>query len=309
MSEVAKCLVLGANGFIGSHLVDDLASAGHKVLALDRFFSKPRFQQSDLVTPITDDLSSLEGLNEYLQDVDYVFHSISATTPFSSDKDPYTDIDLNLKRTVHIFEMCANAGVKKVIFISSGGAIYGHIAEEKYVTEDDVATPVSPYGICKLAAEHYLAYFQRTAGLEYVALRLTNPYGPRQFSRNNQGVIAAFIQKIKDGEDLEVFGDGSSTRDYIYIKDVTRMIAQTFTGAMEHHTYNIGSGKQTSVQEIIEILKGLATSDINVEYQDGFKTFLKSAKVSTERFTNEFGIKPEYELEQGLRQTLEADKN
>lgn len=302
------CLVIGANGFIGSHLVDELALAGYKVLALDRYGSARQFSKYDNVTQITDDLSTLTKLKKALVGVDYVFHSVSASTPFTSDNDPYTDIDLNLRRNVGIFELCAKANIKKLIYISSGGAIYGHIAERKYVTEEDPTMPVSPYGICKLASENYLAYFELTAGLQYCALRLTNPYGPRQRARNNQGVIPTFLDKIYDGRPLEVYGDGSSSRDYIYIKDVTTMIVRTFRCKMKHSTYNLGSGEQTSLKQIIDILEELFSKEVPVNYKEALKTFLTSSKVNIDRFTNEFGIKPSYSLKKGLRQMI-AEQN
>ena len=308
MSAEKRCLVIGANGFIGSHLVDELAEAGFSLKAFDLFNSLPQFEKSREIEVFKGDLFDPVALDKALKDVDYVFHCYSATTPYSSDDDPYTDIDRNLKRSVQIFEQCVKSKVKKVIFISSGGAIYGHVAEDRPATEEDAATPVSPYGICKLAVENYLAYFNRKHDLGYITYRLTNPYGPRQQLRNNQGVVPAFLQKIEQNKPLEVFGDGSNSRDYIYIRDATKMIAASFAKDTKYHTYNIGSGRQTTLNEIIETLKAITGQPIKVHYQNALKTFLKSSQISIDRFVDEFNILPSTGLEFGLKLTLK-DRN
>lgn len=289
------CLVLGANGFIGSHLVDELAAQGYAVRAFDRFQTEPqpKFNVTDNVEVFKGDIYDSDALQASLKDVAYVFHCFSATTPFSSDSDPLTDIEKNLKPSVNIFQSCIDAGIKKVIFVSSGGAVYGPVAEEKAALEADAPTPVSPYGIAKLAIEGYLAYFHRKYGLDYIVYRLSNPYGPRQAFRNNQGVIPAFLAQIAAHETLKIYGDGSSSRDYIYIGDATKMIVDTFARDTRYPLYNLGSGKQTSLKDIIGVLEQVVNTDFNVEYLPSPKTFLRSASISVSRFRDEFG---DYEL-------------
>lgn len=306
MSTQDKCLVIGANGFIGSHLVDELAESGHRVRAFDHF-SRPRiFKSSPSVEILKGDFFEDVVVTEALKDIDYAFHAFSATTPFSSDSDPYSDISVNLMRNVQLFEKAVEAGVKKVIFISTGGAIYGHLAEEKVATELDAPTPVSPYGIVKLASEHYLAYFERKYGLDYRVYRITNPYGPRQITKNNQGVVPAFIDKLKHGEKIIVIGDGSSTRDYIYIKDVARLLADTFSKDSRFNTYNLGSGQQVSVNAIIETLEDIIGQKALVDYVEAPKTFLKQSRVSVERFKNEFGLDSLTPFKEGLEKTVNS---
>ncbi len=180
MQPLSETLVIGANGFIGSHLVDTLIKEGHNVRAFDRFSKPAQFKESENIEVFKGDLFQDDSLEKALEGIDYVFHSFSATTPSTADADPYTDINLNVLRNIQIFEKCVTAKVKKVLYVSSGGAIYGNIAEEKAASEKDAPQPVSPYGIGKLASEHYLAYFKRKYGLDYVVYRLSNPYGPRQ---------------------------------------------------------------------------------------------------------------------------------
>jgi len=309
MSQQPRCLIIGANGFIGSYLVDSLAANGYIVRAMDIFSSPPRFIKKDNIEIFKADLFDKHQISEALKDVDYFFHSFSATTPFSSEDDPYTDVESNLKHNVFIFEECVRAKVKKIIFISSGGAIYGHIAEEKTSTEDDVPTPISPYGICKLASENYLAYFNQKYGLDYIIYRLTNPYGPRQRVRKNQGVIPNFLDKISNNQPIMVYGDGESSRDYIFISDVANMIEKTFIKKTKHRIYNLGSGEQTTVNEIIKTLGSIKHQNLKAQYLLAPTTFMKQTKVSISRFNEEFNLKATTSLHQGLTKLLNHDNS
>lgn len=302
-----RCLILGANGFIGSHLVDELVAKGYQVRAFDRFLEGyvQNFNPSDQVEIFAGDIYSKEMLKQSLEDVDYVFHCFSATTPHSSDNDPATDVDKNLKPSIDIFASCVEAGIKKVVFVSSGGAIYGHLAEERAATESDAANPVSPYGINKLAIENYLAYFNRKSDLDYIVYRLTNPYGPRQQFRNSQGVIPAFLEKIESGDPIVVLGDGETSRDFVYIKDATRMMADSFEKETAHNIYNLGSGEQTTVNHIIAALQQVLGADFEIDHLPEPKTFLRSAKISNDRFISEFGEPKLTALSDGIQAMID----
>jgi UDP-glucose 4-epimerase len=304
MSKSGRCLVLGANGFVGSHLVDELAEAGYTVRAFDRYSSRVRFHESRKVEIMAGDIFDDMAVLAALQDVQYVFHSFSATTPFTSDSDPYSDITLNLLRNVQLFEKSVEAGVKKLLFISSGGAVYGSVAEHTRVSENNAPMPVSPYGIAKLGAEYYLAYFNRKYKLQYVAYRLTNPYGPRQATKHNQGVIPLFIDKIKAGEELVVYGDGSSSRDYIYVRDATKMIVESFAQKTKYPIYNIGSGRQTTLNDIITTIEAVTDMKAKVTHKEVPKTFLQKTELSISRFAKEFGQAPDTPLKLGLQKTI-----
>lgn len=308
MEKNKTYLVLGANGFVGSYLVEHLARLnGSTVIAFDRFSREPDFIVSDNVKVFKGDILSDDDISNALEGVDYVMHSYSATTPFTSDNDPYIDITNNLSRGVDIFRLSVEHGVKKIGFISTGGAVYGIATEKGIVTEDTMPLPVSPYGINKLAIEHYLEYFKRKYDLDYTVYRLTNPYGPRQRSNKNQGVIPIFLNKIIADEKITVFGDGSATRDYIYMDDAARMIVETFESENKYNIYNIGSGEQKSLKDILEtIKKTLNKTDILVEYKQSPATFLKSTAVSIERFTSEFEIPNLTTFENGIRKTVDS---
>jgi UDP-glucose 4-epimerase len=297
-------LILGANGFVGSYLVEHFARKG-LVRAFDRFERPPQFKANDNIEVIKGDMFSNRSLKAAVKGSTYVLHSFSASTPFTSDNDPYGDITRNLLRSVQLFEMCVKAGIKRVGFISSGGAVYGTTAEKKVVDEDDAPLPVSPYGINKLAIEHYLEYFKRKHGLEYVAYRLTNPYGPRHVARGNQGVIPIFLDKIRNDEGITVFGNGTMSRDYIYIEDAIRMIVTSFERG-KHTLYNIGRGEQTSLNDIINELRDLLDKEVRVTYKEAPRTFLQRTDVSIDRFCEEFGCPKFVSLHDGISKFIAA---
>lgn len=301
------CLVLGANGFVGSYLVDRLAqTAGVRVRAFDRYsHGEPKFKRMDNIEIVKGDIQNDDDLRMALVGVDSVIHSFSATTPFMSDNNPYIDISTNLARSVSIFDMCAAEEVNKIGFISSGGAVYGSIAEVKAVTEDDAPQPVSPYGINKLSIEHYLEYFKRKHNIEYVVYRLSNPYGPRQILKNSQGVIPSFIDKISQDSEILIYGDGTSSRDYIYMEDAAQMVIDSFVaGSNKHTVYNIGSGTQTSLNNILSTLRKILNKEPHVAYTEAPATFLHSTSISTARYAKEYGLPQLTSLYDGLAKTV-----
>jgi UDP-glucose 4-epimerase len=304
MSKPILCLVIGANGFVGSHLVDELAEAGYRVRAFDRFSKGSRFNEHKSVEIIAGDIFDDIAVLGALQDVDYVFHSFSATTPFLSDTDPYSDITMNLLRNVQLFEKCVEAKIKKIMFMSSGGAVYGSVAEHTKATENDMPLPVSPYGIGKLGAEYYLEYFNRKYGLNHVSYRLTNPYGPRQLSNNNQGVIPTFVNKITENQEIQIYGDGTSSRDYIYIRDATKMMVDSFMKDTGNTIYNIGSGQQTSINQIVKAIESAMNVKAQVTYKEAPKTFLQKTELSIQRFIDDFGMPDLMSFEDGVAKTL-----
>lgn len=299
--------VLGANGFIGSHLVDLLASEPDVTIkAIDRF-SKPQvFKKRDNIkTYAVDFFEDSPNFDAALEDTDYLIHCFSATNPFISDQNPYLDIEM-LRRSVEIFEKAIKNGVKKIVFISSGGAVYGSAQHFGDAAETTTPAPKSPYGIAKLAIEHYLEYFKVKHDTDYVVYRLTNPYGPRQAMKKNQGVIPAFLDNITNDREVVIYGDGSSSRDFIYIEDAVKMIGQTFAKDTSHAVYNIGSGKQTTLNEILEALGAITGKDIAITYADEPKTFLKSTNVDTSRFVEEFGALVLTDLHAGIQKTIQS---
>jgi len=301
---VASVVVVGANGFIGSHLVDALVSEGHEVTAFDRFSSiEPTFTTRS-VRLLQGEFLSRADLESAVAGQEYVFHVLSTTTPASSESDPTLDIRTNVAQTVELLESSAAAGVRKFYFASTGGAIYGDQGKAEY-SESDRALPVSPYGIGKLAIEHYLRYFKATHGLDSIALRISNPYGPRQRPGRKQGLIPISLRRMLKGEAVTRFGDGSMVRDYLYVEDLARMLAPLVGRETEFSLYNVGSGIGYSVNEVLATLAKVSGVDVDVVERPVPPTFVQRVVLDTSRFMGEFGAPHLTSLEQGARLTLE----
>ena len=300
---MAKCLVLGANGFLGSHLVDSLAERGHQIRAFDRFGGDiQNFVSNPNIEIVAGDFLNRNDLAGALAGVEYVFHFISTTTPASAENDPLIDIETNVRMSVELFQEAVAAGVKKVIFSSTGGAIYGDVEGEEALSESTLAQPVSPYAIGKLTIEHYLRYFKTKHGLDSVVFRISNPYGERQSLASRQGVIPIFLQHIYKNEPITVLGDGTMVRDYLHVKDVAELISQAFEKASQP-LYNLGSGVGVSVNELVDVIKKVTGKEVSVENQPKPSTFVQHVVLDTARFKNEFGVEPAVGLEEGIAKT------
>ena len=301
---MAKAVVIGANGFIGSHLVDSLVAAGHEVTAFDRFSSRsPTFAPAS-VHLLPGEFLSRADLEEAVRGQDYVFHFLSTTTPATAEADPTLDIRTNVAQTVELLESCVGAGVQRVYFASTGGAIYGPQNKVEYA-ETDRALPISPYGIGKLTIEHYLHYFQKTHGLKSTALRISNPYGTRQKPNKKQGLIPIALRQIALGRPVIRMGTGSMVRDYVYVEDLVRMITPMVGLDTEHDLYNLGSGAGHSVSDIIESLRRVTDTDFEIRELPIPATFVDRVVLNTERYRSEFGQAQLTLLDDGVRLTYE----
>jgi UDP-glucose 4-epimerase len=305
---MAKCLVLGANGFIGSHLVDSLVTAGHTVRAFDRFSSgTKRYSDSENIEQWVGDYLNRDDLSRALKGMEYVFHFISTTTPVTAENDPIIDIETNIQMSVELFQLCVQAKVKRVLFASTGGAIYGTSIDKKTVAhnEKDPTLPISPYAIGKLTIENYLRYFSTKFKLDYISFRIANPYGDRQPLQSKQGVIPIFLEKVHTNQPITVFGNGSMVRDYIYVKDVTDMVTAAFQGPHRYDVYNIGSGQGNTLNEVIECIKDVTGKKVEIHREAVPATFVDKVILDTDRYRSEFHIEPETSLLDGVRATYE----
>lgn len=301
---MARCLVIGANGFLGSHLVDELVSRGHEVTAFDRFSTSTLMFGAEGVAVLAGDFTRSPDLQKALVGQQLVFHFVSASTPFSADNDPALDVRTNVAPSVELFKLCVEAGVDRVFFASTGGAIYGDQPFD--ASELSLPQPISPYAIGKLAIEHYLGYFRRRHGLESLALRISNPYGPRQHSSKVQGVIPIFLRRVHAGLPITVYGDGSMIRDYIYVTDAARMIAETVGRVTEHSLYNIGSGHGASVNELLAIISATTGIEPAIQHQPVPTTFVDHVVLDTSRHSAEFGAHSLVPIAEGIERTWRA---
>ena len=299
-----KCLVLGGGGFIGSHLSDELISNGYDVVVFDKLnFSKKN------IVHIKNNLSVLEGdfnndvdIVKSLKGVDYVFHLVSSTLPASSNKNPIYDVETNLISSLMLLNESINNKVKKIIFISSGGTVYG-FPKKIPIKEDHPRQPICSYGIIKKTIEDYLYMYNRLHGLDYTVFRISNPYGERQNPLSIQGAIPVFLRKIAKDEQVEIWGDGSITRDYIYIKDVVKVLVSALKISSENKIFNLGSGVGRSLNELIEVMKKVTGKDIKPKYEEarGLDVPVNVLDISLIKSVQNW--KPTTDIESGITKT------
>lgn len=298
---MAEALVIGANGFIGSHLVDLLDAAGMSVTAFDRFSTgQPTFAAPAELLP--GDFLSRSDIESAVAGKDYVFHFLSTTTPASAENDPTLDVRTNVAQTIELLEACVAAGVGHVYFGSTGGAIYGPQGRSEY-SETDRALPVSPYAIGKLTIEHYLRYFRIKHGLHSTVLRVSNPYGTRQRASHRQGFIPIALRQIQAGRPVVQYGDGSMVRDYLFVDDLVTMIGAMVGRSSEFDLYNLGSGVGHSVSDILEVLRRVTGRDFEVVRRPQPSTFVDRVVLDTTRYLSEFGPMPLTALDDGVART------
>jgi UDP-glucose 4-epimerase len=301
---VARCLVIGANGFIGSHLVDALVAAGHEVTAFDRFSSGIVTYASSGVTQVVGEFLNRSDLDAAVVGQQFVFHFLSTTSPATAESDPSLDVRTNVAPTIELLEASVAAGVKKFYFASSGGAIYGSQRKAEY-SEVDRALPISPYGIGKLTIEQYLRYFRTKHELESVSLRVSNPYGTRQHHNKKQGLIPIALRQIALGKPVIRFGDGSMVRDYVYVADLVKMIVPVVGQPTQFDLYNVGSGIGYSVTEIFDSIRRVTGIDFAIEERPVPATFVDHVVLDTARFQAEFPFRDFTSLDEGVRSTYE----
>lgn len=294
--------MIGANGFIGSHVVDALAAKGHEVTAFDRFSSGVTSFSAPNVTRHAGDFLNHADLADALANQQFVFHFLSTTTPAIADNEPTLDIRTNISQSVDLFQLCANAAIEKVYFASTGGAIYGDQGLSRY-RETDLALPVSPYGIAKLTIEHYLRYFRAKHGLDSVSLRISNPYGNRQHPRKKQGLIPIALRQIASGAPVLRFGSGAMIRDYIHVEDVARLVAEMTGIENEHDVYNLGSGRGSTVNSVLETIRTVTKQDFDILQVPTPPTFVNEVVLDTSRISAEFSVDSFISLEEGIGRT------
>jgi UDP-glucose 4-epimerase len=299
-----KILFTGGAGFIGSNVVDALVKDGHEVTVLDNLSTGKEENINPEVKFYNVDLLDMESLELVFREFkpDVVNHHAAQIDVRKSVEDPAFDAETNIIGSINLFELSINAGVSRIIFSSTGGALYGEL-EKLPASEDTSIEPLSPYGVAKYCAENYLNYFKRLYGIERVILRYANVYGPRQDPLGEAGVVAIFTGKILKGEKPVIYGDGTQTRDYIYVEDVVKANVLALEG--KEGIYNIGTGKETSVNELIEVFSKVLGREIKSEYAPPRKGEVHRISLGADMAKKELGFVPKYSLEEGLKKTIE----
>jgi len=301
-----RFLIFGGGGFIGSTIADRLLKDGHEL----RIFERPRvepyrkFKEDERVEWIAGDLSSAHDVNDAMEGVDAILHLVSTTLPKNSNDDPVYDVQSNVVASLQMLNAMVAQNVRRIIFISSGGTVYGNPVylpiDEKHPTD-----PLVSYGITKLAIEKYLQMFERMHGIKAITLRVANPYGERQRIETAQGAVGVFLHHALKGIPIEIWGDGSVTRDYIHVGDV----AEAFVKALEYtgnkSVFNISSGTGTSLNQLIAMLEAALGKPIERRYLPGRPFDVPVSVLSNDLAREELNWIPVTSMQEGIARTAE----
>ncbi len=298
-----KILVTGGAGFIGSHVVDAYIEAGHHVVVVDDLSTglrqnlnpQAKFYQMDILD---------DKLQQILQDekIELVNHHAAQIKVKASIEDPYFDAKVNVLGSVLLLDLCRRSGVRKFIYASSGGAMYGE-ADQGAFTEDHKARPFSVYGASKTAVESYVDVFHQTFGMEYVILRYANVYGPRQDAQGEGGVVAIFANGMAHKQELQIFGDGFNVRDFVYVKDVARANLLALHYPM-NDAFNIGTGQETTVNQLFDMMGFLMDYPLPANHIVPRLGDLKKSVLNCDKARDLLKWEPSYNLKAGLYETL-----
>ena len=298
-----KILVTGGAGFIGSNVVDAYIEKGYEVVVVDDLSSgkkenlnkKAKFYKLDICD------KALEEVFE--EGIDIVNHHAAQVDVRKSIADPAFDARINIEGSLNILENCRKYKIKKIIFASSGGVIYGECGSVP-PNEDSPISPISPYGVSKYAMECYLSSYEKIYGLKYTALRYGNVYGPRQDPYGEAGVVAIFSGKMLNNEEVNIFGDGEQVRDYVYVGDVVKANILCLENS-DNEIFNIGTGKSTSVNRLFSEMKELTHYSKEAVYKPARPGELMRSSLDVGKAEQKLGWKAEVNLREGLKNTIE----
>lgn len=299
-------ILLGASGFIGTNLVVELAkNSDNKITVVDReksFFYNIEALNLPNLNIVQSSLSMDSDYEKLVEGQELVYHLISTTVPTTSNQHISEELKANVVLSANLFEACVHQGVKKVVFLSSGGTVYGK--ESKCPLNEKTPTnPITSYGVQKISIEKLLYLYNYMFGLEYRIIRLANPYGPYQRPNGVLGAVTTFTYKALKGEEINVYGDGSVVRDFIYIDDAVRGIQKIVNGNDRHHTFNLGCGYGTSIKQLLETIESVLNIKLNVKYTDSRKVDVPVNYLDIKRFETAYGCLNPISLEEGIKKT------
>jgi UDP-glucose 4-epimerase len=301
-----RVLMFGGGGFIGSTIADRLLAAGVSV----RIFERPRvlpyreFSSEESVEWLSGDLSSAQDVSNAVSGVDAVLHLVSTTLPKGSNDDPVYDVQSNVVPSLHILNAMVRHGVRRIVFISSGGTVYG---DPQYLPIDEkhATNPAVSYGITKLAIEKYMHLYEKLHGVTAITLRVANPYGERQRIETAQGAVGVFLYRALKQIPIEIWGDGSVTRDYLHVTDV----AEAFFAALNYNgkerLFNISSGAGTSLNGLLDMLELTLERKVVRSYLAGRAFDVPVSVLSNQLAQRELNWTPSILLKDGLARTAD----
>lgn len=305
-----RILVSGGAGFIGSHVVEGARALGHTVAVLDNLSSGKKRNVPAGVPLFEIDVRNREAVKHALAEFrpDVVSHQAAQASVAVSVRDPHLDADVNLMGGLNLLDACVAAGVKRVVFASTGGAIYGEVADGKLADENTVPAPISPYAIDKLAFEQMLAVYRTHHGIDSTVLRYANVYGPRQDPHGEAGVIAIFFDRIIGGGSLLINarkkeGDPGCVRDYVYVSDVARANLAALDGTLPERVMNVGTGVTVTTLELATQIASVSGRELKTQFGPPRAGDIERSVLDPSRFSRVLG--GTVPLAEGLRHTFE----
>lgn len=299
-----KTLIVGGNGFIGSHLVDSFVAQRREAVVLD-LYERRYDPMPSAVRFIRGDLNQGYLVREALIGVDVVVHLAWATIHETSNEDPASDVIANLVPTLRLIDAAIQAGVKRFVFTSSGGTVYGP-ARALPVREDHPENPINAYGINKLAVEKYLQMFRHLSGLDFAVLRPSVPYGPRQNPLGRQGAVAVFLHRVANGLPLDIWGNGEITRDYFHVSDlVSALIAAADADLDGERVFNIGGSEGVSLNRLVACVEETVGKKAQIRNHPARGFDVPELVLETSRAAEILGWSPSVPMKEGLRDTWE----
>ncbi len=300
-----KLLITGGAGFIGSHIAHHALAAGHEVLCVDDLSHGKKENVPQGARLIVTDVTKRDFRDLLAREKpDAISHHAAQIDVRKAVEDPIYDANLNILGMLNVLEGAVAAGVKRFVFASSGGAIYGE--QDVYpADETHKNAPLSPYGITKLTGEKYLDFYRNIHGIQTVALRYSNVYGPRQDAHGDAGVVAIFCSCLIEGHQAKIFGTGEQTRDYVFVRDVARANLLALSEEVPPGPFNIGTGHETTVNELYAtIAKELGSAD-KAELSPARPGEVERSCLDASLAGRELGWQPEYNLSAGIKETVE----
>ncbi len=306
--SIMNIVILGGAGFIGTNLVKKLASVeADNITVVDTnklFFNSIQSMGYKNVSFIESTFSMDTDFDSLVCGFDRVYHMFSTTVPTTANRHITDELNANVVVTSCLLEACVRQKVGRVVFISSGGTVYGK--ETACPLKEETPTyPICSYGIQKITIEKLLYLYRYMHGLDYRIIRLANPYGPYQRPNGILGAVTTFTHKALHGEDLIVYGDGSVVRDFIYIEDAIRAIENIAKDGAKYKTYNVGSGYGTSIRQVVETIKETLNIDVNIRYQEGRRADVPMNYLDITRYEDEFGKLNPISLQEGIKKTAD----
>ena len=307
-----KYMVTGGAGFIGSHLTEALVSEGHETVVFDNLSSGHESNLADFqdrIEFVRGDIRDTDALTHAMSGADGVFHEAALVSVFDSVERPMENHEINITGTLNVLSAARHCGVRRVLLAASAAA-YGNnpvLPKQEAMRPE----PESPYGMAKVAGEHYLRVFARLFGVETVSLRYFNVYGPRQDPRSMySGVISRFAEAMACGRNPTVFGDGRQTRDFVFVRDVVRanLLAMASDKAGQGEVFNIGTGRGTSLLDLLETLRALTGRDFEIEFKPERAGDIRHSLADIALARETLGYEPAFDIHSGLKELLARER-